>query len=75
MTYYVNEDRPTNSTRVHRADCYYYVHRVSKIPKDGRWHGPFETLETALEGARQTGRKHVSRCKICLGQEAANEGV
>lgn len=64
VTYYVNEDKPTNSAKIHRSDCPYGTPQ-QKNPKDGRWHGPFESFALALETAQKTGLL-VSNCGYCL---------
>ena len=63
MAFLVNEDRPTNSAKIHRGDCLYGV-PSSKKSQDGRWHGPFAILEEAKQAARNT-RFKVDKCKVC----------
>lgn len=64
MAFYVNEDRPTNRSTVHRNVCIMAQHRV-KNPRDGRWYGPFTTAEEALEAADHTGLAFTRLCRIC----------
>lgn len=47
-TYYVYEDDPTSTAKIHRADCCYCNNgRGIKDTRlsDNRWHGPFNTLQ------------------------------
>ena len=69
MTYWVYEDDPTSSVRVHRATCGFCNDgrglRGSRRP-DNRWHGPFETEREAVTVALGTGRADVMGCRSCL---------
>ena len=64
--YYVNEDIPLNSARVHDASACYYAQEREKKPGDGQWYGPFSSLDDARKCAYQTGRKTVSDCQLCI---------
>ena len=64
MPFYVNEDRPTNRTTVHRNMCIKARTRA-KNPRDGRWHGPFPTSDEALDVAEEIGLVFVRICRIC----------
>lgn len=64
MSFYVNEDRPTNQATVHRALC--IMARVrTKDPRDGQWHGPFKTTDEALDAAEGRGLVFTRICRIC----------
>ena len=54
LSFYVNEDRPTNRATVHVKVCPWAQVRTKK-PGDGRWHGPFPTTGEALDTAQGTG--------------------
>ena len=66
MGYVVNEDRPTDSARVHDETCGYYTNRRPKDPGDGGWLGPFETRDEALVEARSAGHSDVRETGCCL---------
>lgn len=66
MGYVVNEDKPTNSARIHDESCGYYSHRRPKNPRDGGWHGPFETKNEAFAEAWATGRSDVKAAACCV---------
>lgn len=67
-TYYVYEDDPTNSAKIHFSHCSYckngYGTKGTRL-NDNRWHGPFDTLQEAEKVAQRTGKKNVSKCKFC----------
>ena len=64
MSFWVNEDRPTNRSLVHRSDG------PCGIPQDknkshGQWHGPFEFKEDAVRVAHRSARKTARDCLRC----------
>lgn len=61
MSFWVNEDKGDNSAIIHRDDCPCNVPRYKK-PEDGKWHGPYDTENEAMQVARNTGRKIVKVC-------------
>ena len=70
MSFYVNEDRPTNLATVHRNVSIMAQDRV-KNPRDGRWYGPFPTADEALEAAEHTGLVFTRLCRICKPRSQA----
>jgi len=68
MTYCVYENwtvRPDKAI-VHRSDCPYAKGGpVTPATRNGRWHGPFATVQEAFQAARRTGRTEVRGCKYC----------
>lgn len=69
MTYYIYENWTHNKAKVHYADCGSCKHGKGAHTgvdsgKHGRWHGPFETLDKAIEVANQTGQP-ASSCGLC----------
>jgi len=68
MTYYVYENWTVHKAKVHLSDCGYCndgkgIHPDAG-PYNGRWHGPFATLDEAVRVAQMTGEP-VSKCKVC----------
>jgi hypothetical protein len=70
MRYYVYENYPTNTATTHEGSCRNCNEgkgkRGATDTVNGRWHGPFETIDAALKKMNETGRKHRRKCKICL---------
>ena len=70
MTYYVYEDFPTNSAKIHISSCSYCNNgkgfQSNAIGMNTKWHGTFNTLQEAEEVAVGTGRKNIGKCKICI---------
>ena len=64
MVYHVNEDKPTNTARVHK-DGFSCTRKREKKLENGRWYGPLNSKDEALEVARNTGRRKVKKCKVC----------
>lgn len=68
ITYYILEDRLTNSAKIHFSNCIYCKDGKGSQSNPGginsKWHGPFNTIQPVEEFAQRTGRK-VSKCKIC----------
>ena len=71
--FYVYESGTANRARVHKADCGICRHgegsrrrRKSKSP-DGsvRWHGPYDTRESAFSAMKGLGRKDIGVCSVC----------
>jgi hypothetical protein len=62
MGYWVYENWTAESKAVvHSGDCGYchdgngcHEHKLGE--RNGKWHGPFGTVEQAMEAARKTGR-------------------
>ena len=65
MAYYVNEDKPTSKTIIHRDDDCCEVPREKQL-QDGRWHGPFNTKDETMSVALDTSRGVAKECGICL---------
>ena len=67
MTYVVNIDTANRSALVHEANCYYYEQfKDAKDPRNGGWHGPFETEEEALTfGKSRKGDARLAQCRKC----------
>lgn len=65
MNYWVNEDKPDTKVTVHKDSCPHGVN-LPKQPKDGCWHGPFDTKEEATPVARAIGLNY-HECKKCFG--------
>jgi len=69
MTYYVYDDLPTNSAKLHVSSCSYCNNGKGFQPNvtgmNTKWHGPFNTLQEAEEIAVGTGRKYIDKCKVC----------
>ncbi len=70
MGFVVNEDKPTNSARVHDESCRNYLHPQTKNPRDGGWIGPFKTKDEAFAEARAIGRSDVKGAACCLAESA-----
>ena len=68
MLFWVYEDDPTDSARVHKATC---PHRndgrgvKATRRSDNRWHGPFDDEQQAFDMAYSTGHT-VSGCRLCF---------
>jgi hypothetical protein len=56
-SYWAQEDIPTRSARVHRADCPYCNNgqgwRPDRTGRNNAWYGPFPTPEQARTACRQ----------------------
>lgn len=65
MGYVVNEDKPTNSARVHRETCEYTTAPLPKRLANGGWHGPYPSRDQAFAEARATGRADVRGAQCC----------
>lgn len=68
MKYYVYENWTVHKARIHLADCSYCnngngIHHDTG-EKNGKWHGPFATLDEVTKAANDT-REPVSKCKRC----------
>lgn len=69
VTYYVYEDLPTNSAKLHLSSCSYCNNgkgfQSNVTDMNTKWYGPFNTLQEAEMVAVGTGRKYIDTCKIC----------
>ncbi len=67
--HWVYEDMPTSRARIHESICVYCNDgsglKGSRLP-DNRWHGPFESLESAIGIALDTGHSDIRGCGFCL---------
>lgn len=68
MTYHIYENWTVHKAKVHFSDCSFCnngkgIH-PNAGPNNGRWLGPFATLDEALQAAQATGEP-VSKCKFC----------
>lgn len=66
MKYVVYENYPTNAATVHVSTCRIYVCRIADETRNGKWHGPFDDVESALNLAKATGRRNLRVCRLCL---------
>ena len=64
--YVVYENYPTNAATVHVSTCRIYVCRIADETRNGKWHGPFDNVESALNLAKATGRRNLRVCRLCL---------
>jgi len=68
MTYHVYENWTVHKAKVHFSDCSFCNNGKGIHPdagtNNGRWLGPFPTLDEALHAAQATGEP-VSKCKFC----------
>ena len=64
MAFWVNEDNPTERAIVHRDTCSYAKER-DKLPENGQWLGPYETVTEALDIAATLGQRTTRRCQHC----------
>ena len=70
MDYYVYENwrADDGKAKIHTADCSHCKQGQGKNPDagtdNGRWLGPFDTLQKATNAAQATDRK-VSNCQHC----------
>ena len=62
----IKEDDPTNSARIHRADCRHYVNRKKETLPDSRWHSRFYALEDAESAMSDLGKRDSRRCGHCM---------
>ncbi|MBA3075525.1 MAG: hypothetical protein FP831_18155 [Anaerolineae bacterium] len=71
MTFYIYENWQAgpHKARIHNATCRFCNNGNGIHPEaseeNGKWHGPFKTLEETLTKAEQTGGK-VSKCHHCF---------
>ena len=69
MNWWVYEDDAPSWVRVHRAICAHCNdgrgRYVTRRP-DNRWHGPFPTMQEAIDKALGTGKRDVKGCGTCL---------
>ena len=68
--FWVYENYPTNRARVHRGDCKFCNHgegkgRGIRNPNNGRWHGPFDTVEAACDKMCCLDKKDSGGCGFC----------
>ena len=66
VKYYVYENYPTSAATVHVSTCERYIDRVCDRTPNGKWHGPFDNVESALNFAKATGRRNLKICRLCL---------
>jgi hypothetical protein len=69
VTFYVYENwQAENKAKIHYGHCPYCNYgkgiHADAGTRNGRWHGPFDDFQTALQAAKTTGRD-VSTCKFC----------
>ena len=70
MAYWVNEDFPTSTARIHRGECGHCNYGQGRGIRPGKgtsqWHGSFETKGAALAFARtNTKCRDVLSCQTC----------
>ncbi len=69
MQYYIYENwTADHKARIHLASCRWCNYGIGIYPqaseRNGQWHGPFTSLDSATGAASQTGRT-VSLCRHC----------
>ncbi len=69
MSYYVYENWTHKKAVVHAGNCSFCnagqgIHPAASN-RNGRWHGPFEDKEAALQAAQETRRVIVRTCTFC----------
>lgn len=71
MTYHVYENWTVHKAKIHLSDCSFCNNGKGIHPdagtSNGRWLGPFATLDAALRAAQATGEP-ISKCKFCRPQ-------
>ncbi len=80
MPYAVYVNFPNNKAIIHSEDCPIFRNRRSDETPNGYWRWGFNDIESALDFARQTGRKTIRPCAFCLrdldiqgGEQQENE--
>ena len=64
MSFRVNVDYPTRRATIHTVNDDGRCQPHSKRPQDGGWLGPFDTVRTATQAARES-RLRVHPCRVC----------
>ena len=72
MTFWINEDNPTERAIVQRGACVYATER-EKLPENGQWHGPYGIRDEALNVAATLGQRTVKVCHFCKHERFKNE--
>lgn len=66
---YENWRAGPHKAKIHKGDCKFCNHgkgiHAMAGDENGTWHGPFDTVQEAINAAHQTGG-HVSPCGICV---------
>ncbi len=69
IRHWVYEDDPTDKAIIHKSTCGHCNdgrgRKASRL-SDNRWHGPFASLQEAIDMALGTRRKTVRTCGACL---------
>ena len=73
MAFWVNEDKGNNSAITHRDDCPHGAPNCKK-EQNGRWYGPYDTENEAMQVARNTGRKIAKVCTKCKPRTNSGAG-
>ncbi|GEM_PF-687838 len=66
MGYAVYVNFPNNKAIIHSENCHVFRNRRRDRTPNGFWRMGFNDIESALDFARQTGRKTIDPCAFCL---------
>ena len=69
MSFFVYENWTRDRARLHRGSCGYCNEGQGTQPIDsgsnGKWHGPFENIETARRALRNVKKSDSKECGCC----------
>ena len=70
IEYWVYENWTHKKAIVHDAGCSYCNHgkgmQLGTSNRNGCWHGPFASLDSAERKADSTQREEIRRCRVCI---------
>jgi len=75
MGYAVYVNFPNNKAIIHSENCHVFRNRRRDRTPNGFWRMGFNDLESALDFARETDRRTIDFCAICLGDVDINQFV
>lgn len=68
--YWVYENWTHNRAMIHEAGCSFCRNGVGmhagSTNRNGRWHGPFDSIVAAAKKAECTGRAEIRNCSVCV---------
>lgn len=78
MNFWIYENwRAANKTVIHKATCVFCKNgqgfrKENNTEQNGKWHGPFSTLDEAKIGAKKLNRKENLLCEVCNPSQDSN---